>query len=109
MNPKSVNGNNRSANGFFLTSRADNQKEQAILEVAVRCISNELRLKKIRAFNVLTNLKVLQDIVELGISEVRKEQEAQEIVSNHDEQAYVWLVVVACISWYNQLTKVKDE
>ena len=106
MDPRIVNNNNRNANGFFLThKRSDDptahKGEHAVYSAAVKFVSEQLKDSKIRSGNVLDSLELLEGIADKTLSLVAAEC-AKQRVENTGSRAYVWLIVVACLSTYHE-------
>ena len=107
MDPRMVNGNNREANGFFLTTGREDPKnatsrgEHAVLRAAVQLVSDGLREHKIRSINVLDHLEDLEAIAEATEPKLAEVCKANG-VSEAGLKAYTWLTVVATISAYHE-------
>ena len=101
MDHRFVNGNNRAANGFFLTSSRDaSPGEKKVYEEAVKCASRGLFDRKLRSSNVLQNLALFDQLtsdVEGVIDAVSKDANFE--VAN--KTAYAYLVTMACMSAYS--------
>lgn len=107
MDPRMVNGNNREANGFFLTTGREDARdptsrgEHAVLRTAVQLVSDGLREHKIRSVNVLEHLEDLEsmaDDIEPKLLEVCKANG----ISESGIRAYTWLTILATISAYHE-------
>jgi len=132
MNHKSVNANNKSMNGFFLTSRGDNEQEQFIFQKLVASLSKNLKDNKIRSSNVLENMNMLSPIIYEAVGVIKQAKQeylrnsssafdsgardtSAQDTSTHDndcedsEVAQAWMTCFACLSWYNQLSKKKTN
>ena len=102
-----VNGNNREANGFFLTTGREDPKdatsrgEHVVLRAAVQLVSDGLRERKVRSINVLDHLEDLEAIAEATESKLAEVCKAND-VSEAGLKAYTWLTVVATISAYHE-------
>jgi hypothetical protein len=100
-----VNANNRSANGFFLTSKRPDKNqtsgENEVYEATVAIVAEALKEAKIKSVNVLTSLEALESIVASTVPKVIELSEKHAIESN-GSTAYTWAVVFACISAYHE-------
>ena len=105
MDSRSVNYNNRKRNGFFLTASKPDDKdgggEHVVYDGTVKMIFEKLKESKIRASNVLDNLENLETIAQQVEDKVRDLCDANN-VSEEGLKAFVWLVVVACVSAYHE-------
>ena len=111
MDPRPVNGNNREQNGFFLTSKkagSGNDAEHAVLAAAVKVASEALKEQKIRPQNVLRRLADLDTIAEATAEAVHKACEDNGL-DTAGSTAYAYLVINACLSWYNERMLRRQE
>ena len=100
-----VNAHNRSANGFFLTSKKPEKgevcPENSVYEEVVALVAQELKDTKIKSVNVLTSLVELEALAEKLLPKVIESSEKHNL-DNKGSSAYLWLVIVACISSYHE-------
>ena len=109
MDSRFVNGNNRSANGFFLTSsRNAKADEKEVYEEAVRFASKRLFDLKIRGSTMLANLQNLDTLSQEleGVLDIVCKRNGFEIAN---KTAYAYLVIMACASAYNEKIRRKLE
>lgn len=111
MDPKIINNHNRTANGFFLTTRNESEArgEHVVLQAVTELLNKAFKDKHIRALNVIENLGLLEDIVASVVSEVGPIAESNSWPTE-GLTAYVWLSAVACLSAYHErIKRLKDE
>ena len=111
MDPRPVNGNNREHNGFFLTSKkpgSGNDAEHAVLTAAVKVASEALKTEKIRPSNVLRRLADIETIA-AATAEATRKACADNGLETAGSTAYAYLVVNACLSWYNERMLRRQE
>lgn len=100
-----VNAHNRSANGFFLTSKKPEKGqscgENEVYEATVTLVAEALKEAKIKSINVLTSMENLEAIVASLVPKVIALSEEHHVESN-GSTAYTWSVVFACISAYHE-------
>lgn len=106
MEPKVVNNHNRTANGFFLTSKSetDAKGEHVVYNYAVELLNADLKERHVRSANVLDNLTILEEVV----ANVTRKVMAICAVNGVPEEgigAFVWLTAVACMSAYHEKIK----
>jgi len=90
-----------------MTSNADNENEHRVFNAAVEFISKKLKSNKIRSSNVLDNLETISTIVKDAIQVIKEAQGPTDeaIDDTKANEAYAWMVMSACLSWYNQISK----
>jgi len=113
MDPRFVNGNNRNANGYFLTHKRAGtdgaEKEHEVYQAAVKFISDKLKEHKIRSANVLDSLEILESIADEALVVVRDKCKTVR-VKDSGSRAYVWLIVVACLSTYHErIRRIRED
>jgi hypothetical protein len=111
MDPRPVNGNNREHNGFFLTSKkpgSGNDAEHAVLTAAVKVASEALKEQKIRPSNVLRRLADLEVIADATARATHKACQDNGL-DTAGSTAYAYLVINACLSWYNERVLRRQE
>ena len=104
MYSRFVNGNNRQANGYFLTTARPTDSESPEHQVyneTVKYITEQLKERRLRPANVLTSLKALEDLG-YDAEGVVLESCKRHGVSKDGTLAYANLVIVACLSAYNE-------
>ena len=106
MEPKVVNNHNRTANGFFLTSKSETEAkgEHIVYNYTVELLNAELKERHLRSANVLDNLVPLEEVV----AEVTRKVMAICVPNGMPEDgigAFVWLTAVGCMSAYHEKVK----
>jgi hypothetical protein len=105
MYSRFVNGNNRHANGYFLTTSRPTDAalapEHVVYDDAVKFVSEQLKERRLRPSNLLANLDAIETLA-FDAESIINESCIREGVVRGGNLAYAHLVIVACLSAYNE-------